>query len=96
MNWECKELIEEIYDKAVSGSEYMKQVECEIGRQMDGILYAYKQSLPEQKFTELEEIVTGGTVIAEKVSFIAGICYGLRLFMEGLSDGPQSGTGKHV
>lgn len=82
MNLDHK-LLEEIYDKAISGSEYMKQVECEISRQLEPVLSDYKEKLPEQTFLELEEIVVGGTVAAEKASFIAGVIYGLNLFKEG-------------
>jgi len=82
---EHKGLLEEIYDKAVNGSDWMKAAEHEINRQLDDALSIYRQKLPEQTFTELREIVVGGTVIAEKVSFLAGIRYGMRLLMEGSS-----------
>ena len=77
-------LLEEIYDKAINGSYYMKQAECRIARKLEPVLSKYRETLPEQTFAELEEIITGSTVIAEKVSFIAGIRYGMQLFMEGL------------
>lgn len=92
---EHKELLEEIYDKAVNGSECMELVECEINRQLDNVLSPYRQKLPEQTFMELHEIVVGGTVIAEKVSFMAGIRYGIRLLMEGIScEMPETGIKK--
>jgi hypothetical protein len=84
MEWKNKELLEEIYDKAVSGSEYMKQVEIEVSKELKAILSEYKDTLPEQTYMKLEEIVVGGAVAAEKVSFIAGIRYGMRLLKEGL------------
>lgn len=84
MEWKDKELLEEIYDKAVSGSEYMDQVECEINRKLKAILSEYKATLPEQTYMKLEEIVVGGAVAAERASFIAGVKYGMRLLEEGL------------
>ena len=33
---------------------------------------------------KLEEIVVGGAVAAQKVSFIAGVRYGMRLLEEGI------------
>lgn len=84
MEWKNKELLEEIYDKAVSGSGYMQQVEREVSRELKELLAGYKEKLPEQTYMKLEEIVVGGAVAAEKVSFIAGIRYGMRLLEEGL------------
>lgn len=84
MEWKNKELLEEIYDKAVSGSGYMQQVEREVSRELKELLSEYKENLPEQTYMKLEEIVVGGAVAAEKVSFIAGIRYGMRLLEEGL------------
>lgn len=81
---ENKELLEEIYDKAVSGSEYMQQAEREVSKELKALLSEYKQTLPEQTYMKLEEIVVGGAVAAEKVSFIAGVRYGMRLLEEGL------------
>lgn len=89
-------LLEEIYDKAISDSGYMKQVEYEIARKLEPVLSGYRETLTEQKFAELEEIVNGSTVITEKVAFIAGIRYGMQLLVEGVSTGnnitPESGT----
>ena len=84
MEWKNKELLEEIYDKAVSGSGYMQQVEHDVSRELKEMLSGYKEKLPEQTYMKLEEIVVGGAVAAEKVSFIAGVCYGMRLLEEGL------------
>lgn len=84
MELENKELLEEIYDKAVSGSEYMQQAEREVSKELKALLSEYKQTLPEQTYMKLEEIVVGGAVAAEKVSFIAGVRYGMRLLEEGL------------
>lgn len=87
MKWERKELLGEIYDKAVNGSEYMKQVEYGISKKLEGILSVYKEGLTEQEYMDLEEIVTGGVVVAEKEAFIAGLCYGMQLAREGYSIG---------
>lgn len=84
MEWKDKVLLEEIYDKTVSGSKYMQLVEREVNRELKTILAGYKADLPEQTYIKLEEIVVSGTVAAEKVSFIAGVCYGMRLLEEGV------------
>lgn len=82
---ERKRILEEIYDKAANGSEYMGYVEREVSRQLETLLSVYKGELTEEEYIKLEEIVVGGAVIAEKVAFIAGICYGMKLSWEGLS-----------
>ncbi len=82
MKWEEKNILEEIYDKAVSCSEYLGDVESKINLKLETLLCAYKRMLPALEYMELQEIVVGGTVVAEKEAFIAGICYGTRLFME--------------
>ena len=79
MKWEQRELFEEIFDKAMVGSEYMKQVEDEIVKKLEGVLSIYKERLDEQEFGILQEIVIGGVVIAEKEAFIAGVYYGIQL-----------------
>ena len=84
MGWKSKGLLEEIYDKAVSGSGHMQQVECEVSKELKALLSGYKETLPEQTFMKLVEIVVGGAVAAQKVSFIAGVRYGMRLLEEGI------------
>lgn len=83
MGGERKGLLEEIYDKAVNGSEYMAQAEYEINKELKPFLAAYKEKLSEQAYMDLEEIVVGGVVAAEKAAFIAGVRYGMRLSAEG-------------
>lgn len=78
-----KKLLKEIYDKAVNGSEYMRNVESEVNRQLEALLSVYKEKISENDYIKLEEIVVGGVVVAERVAFIEGIRYGMRLFMEG-------------
>ena len=80
-----KGLLEEIYDKAISNSEHMKGVESEITKNLQSILAPYKETLPEETFMKLEEIVVGSTVVAEKAAFIQGIRYGMQLTVEGIS-----------
>lgn len=78
-----KKILEEIYDKAINGSEYMRNMESEANRQLEALLSVYKEKISENEYIKLEEIVVGGVVIAQKVAFIEGIRYGMRLFMEG-------------
>ena len=78
-----KKLLEEIYDEAVNGSEYMRNVESEANRQLEALLSVYKEKISENDYIKLREIVVGGVVIAERAAFIEGIRYGMRLFMEG-------------
>lgn len=82
MKWGGKGILEEIHDKAVSGSEYMTCVEEKINLQLDPLLSTYENQISDREYEKLREIVVGGVVVAEKEAFIAGVCYGAQLFME--------------
>lgn len=79
---ERKGILEEIYDKAVEGSVYMERIEYAVNQQLDILLSVHRERLPEQMYTRLQEIVVSGAVVAEKVAFIEGVCYGMRLSKE--------------